>query len=191
MNRDEVIKIVWMPILIVILTALFGGLLGTWLQNRSFKKNALFQAKLNMLTSARQQALEIRQGVDEARRKIRANERFAKNLLSSLKTKGKAEDLSYAESVYCVPAYQGQYVDILKEAGIRVESLREDAAGRSPSSINSAIDEFLKNLKPYVACLDKSGCRECGEDNENVVESLDKVVAAHTSASERLLAESQ
>jgi hypothetical protein len=189
MDRDERVKTVWMPIIIVFLTAALGGFLGTWLQNRSFKKNALFQAKLGMLTSARQQALDIRQDVDEARRKIRKNENFSTNLLATLSSKGQVDNLAYAKSVYCVPAYQGQYVDILKEAGIRVEALREDVTDGSP--INLAIDEFLNKLKPYVACLDKPGCNYCSEDGEGVLGSLSKVVTAHTNAAQRLLADSE
>ena len=191
MNSDEKIKVVWMPILVVLLTAILGGMIGTWLQNRSFKKNALFQAKLNMLTSARQQALDIRQDVDEASRKIRSNEIFSKNLLASLEAKGDHDNLAYAQSVYCVPEYQAQYADILKEAGIRVESLRQDAKDGTPSSVNSAIDDFLKALKPYATCLDEPGCRQCSEHSETVVVSINKIVAAHTKASEQLLADSE
>lgn len=195
-----------MPLIIVGATAGFGGLVGTYLQDRSFRKNALFQVKLNAINADKEQVREIRRDIDEARRKIASNETESKRIRDRVQNDPKL--LTQAESFYCVPDYQGPYADILREAAVRLDSLRQEpvaskldgeeatvdqtfaapSGSRSGSNaIDTAIDESIHSLRAYVDCLDDDGCTSCSSDG--VVESVDKVLAAHTEAARRLLNE--
>jgi hypothetical protein len=189
MTRDEKTKVVVMPIFIVLLTALVGGLLTTYFQDRSFRKNAGFQARMNIIMSGRQEALKIREDVDEAVRQIRSNERQARQDLARFETEGNFTALQGARAYYCAPEYQGAFVAILRETRLRVESLREDTGNGTPiSPINASINQFVTKLGPYIQCLEQSGCNRCSESNREVLAPLNSLVSAHMSAANRLVA---
>lgn len=192
MTRDEKIKAVVMPILIVLLTALAGGVLTTYFQDRSFRKNAGFQARMNLIMSGRQEALRIREDVEGAVRQIRSNENQARQDLARFETEGNFTALEGARAYYCAPDYQGAFVAILRESRLRVESLREDTARGIPvSPINTSIDQYVAKLGPYIQCLEQTGCNRCSESNREVLTPLNNLVSAHISAANRLVAGEQ
>lgn len=65
------LKIVIMPIVLLILTAVFANVIGVRLQDRSFRKNEVFRARLAAIETARQEATNIQKDVERARRQIR------------------------------------------------------------------------------------------------------------------------
>jgi len=189
MTRDEKIKVVVMPVFIVLLTALVGGLLTTYFQDRSFRKNAGFEARMNIIMSGRQEALKIREDVEGAVRQIRSNESQARQDLARFETEGNFTALQGARAYYCAPEYQGAFVAILRESRLRVESLREDTAkGSRISPINISIDQYVAKLGPYIQCLEQIGCNRCSESNREVLAPLNSLVSAHMSAANRLVA---
>jgi hypothetical protein len=187
MNHDEKIKSVYMPILIVILTAFLGSAVGAFLQNRSFRHNARFQAQLNLLVTGRQEAIRIREDVDEALRQIRSNESLARRQMTMVEVRSDSSARQLAEGYYCAPEYLAPYTTVLKESRVKIASIREDTVGlRKPSLINTAIEQYVKTLGGFIECLDSPGCNYCSKTHGGVVQPLDDVISGHTRAANAL-----
>lgn len=190
MSKKDWIKIVVMPISIVILTAVLGNFIGIYLQNRSFSRNELFKAKLDLIMSGHKQTIDIMQDVDRARRQIRSNEEFIQQELQRYEKAGNTDALNGARKYYCEGSFMAPSIAILKEAKIKADSIGDytDKFDKD-GTVKKAIGEFSKNLAGYLECLDNKQCRPCSDGHENVIQSLRGVIEAHIDTANKLLDE--
>ena len=189
MTRRERVSIIYMPILIVVLTAIFGTGIGIWLQNRSFKKNELFKAKLGRIMSAQQDVVEILRTVDEARRQIRSNELFLKSELQNSDTPTEREaKLSY----YNKQNPMSGSIAVLKESRLKINALGTYTSTLSTSSpVPGTIEKFTSELDQYLQCIDQNNEFEenCSDKHPGVVGSLQDVIASYSKMADELIKE--
>lgn len=186
LTRKERISIIYMPLVIVILTAILGTGIGIWLQNRSFKKNELFKAKLERIMSAQHEAVEETRAVDEARRQIRSNESFIRQELANVSPDRRADALRfYGEQM-------SPSIAMLKESRLKMDVLGNYTATLSSSKgVPNAIGEFTEKLDDYLRCLEQNvdfGIN-CSDEHPGVVTSLHAVVAAYSEMADELIDE--
>lgn len=187
------IKIVVMPILIVILTAF----LGIFLQNRSFKRNTLFQAKLNQIISGRNEAVELLQDVDKVRRRIRAAEDYFQREIDRIKIT-KSEDLAKAMGRFCEEKMQfleegvEAPLQILRQVKIRTIAIEDfTKAFDNNNAINETILDFNNKLGDFIGCLQSNDCIACSDKHENIIPALRNLISAHTRMISELLEENK
>jgi hypothetical protein len=189
LTKRERLQFIYMPIAIVLLTAMIGTSIGVWFQNRSFRRNELFKARLDRIMSQQKEASDIRRAVDEARRQIRSNEDFIDEQIES---RTDAAGKAWARQYYRKRNPMASSVAILKESKIRLDALADSAKSFGENNpVSESVNKFSAKLEAYLECLDGNTDfrRNCSDENPDLVESLSAVIIAHSKLADGLIKE--
>lgn len=191
LSRKDILSIVVMPLVLVFLTALLGTMVGVWLQNRSFRNNEVFKARLERIMVSQREAAEILVVVHEARRQIRSNEDYIRQEFSKPRGKANPSDVIqfYRDNNPMRPS-----MAVLRESQLRLDALGDYAESLSPqSSVPSAIQAYTKRVDAYIGCLNDNSdfSARCTDDYPDLLDLLKKVVAAHAEMVDELIQEHQ
>lgn len=185
-SKDR-IAIIYMPIVIVVLTALLGTGIGIWLQNRSFKRNELFRAKLERIMSAQKDAVEIMRGVDEARKQLGSDENFVREQIGLAPD---SESRTKAKSFYSKRDQFAISMATLKESKAKLEALGTYTSTLSAdSTASSAIESYSKELQGILECVeeDKDFEKNCSDEHPDLMKSLREIVIAYAKMADGLI----
>jgi hypothetical protein len=189
LTKKDKLAIIVMPIVIVGLTAILGTGVGVWLQNRSFRNNEIFKAKLERIMAGQREAADILREVDEARRQIRSNEDFIKDEIGrqpNIIEQEKARRY-YLENNPMEPS-----VAILRESKVRLDTLAAYTSSLSTNSpVPKAVQVYSQKLEDFLKCLKENVKFEkiCSDEHPNLLESMRGVVVAHTRMTDELIKE--
>lgn len=187
--KKDRVAFIYMPIVIVLLTATLGTGIGMWLQNRSFRRNELFKAKLDRIMAGQKEAVEILKDVDEARRQIRSNEDFISGVIERQST---MEEKTKVREYYSERNPMESSVAILKEAKIRLDALGDYSKTLSQhSTVPGAIESYSNKQKAFLDCLEANEdfSISCSDKHPALIEALRAVIAAHTRMTDELIKE--
>ncbi len=190
-KSDEYTKKEWltnviMPIVIVVLTAILGTGVGVWLQNRSFKYNEVFKAKLDRIMANQKEATDILVEAEIAYRQIRRIE-------SSFERGDQAQKNSYR-----IQGYRGSTdvnLDTLKKSKIRLDALQDSTQTFSKnSSVSEEIKKYEAGLSSFIQCVNNNilngFSKNCAnEHDEKVLGSLKSVVIAYSKMADEFIKE--
>lgn len=191
MTLKDWLKIVIMPILLLALTVVFANLIGIRLQDRSFRKNEVFKADLASIEEARQEAISIQKDIERVRRQIRQNEADIQRELENTKRTGTPEELREDIKHYCNGQFMEQSLPTLREAVVRVNSLKEYAGqSEGKTEVDNALADLDAKLLAYIECVDAKDCRICNAGStdlgQGVLDSLKGVISAYKRAQDKL-----
>lgn len=186
-TKKDRLAIVYMPLIIVVLTFGLGTGIGIWFQNRSFKHNELFRAKLDRVMAAQKEVVEIMAQVDLARKQIRSNEDFIRNQILKETDEQQAEEL---RQYYFDNSQMGPSLAILKETWIRLDALGDYSASLTRNAgINSSVEAYHKRVTAFIACVENNRdfSKSCSDEYSDIVESLRIVLKAHAHVADELI----
>jgi hypothetical protein len=185
-TKDKV-AIIYMPLVIVILTAVLGTGIGVWLQNRSFQRNELFRAKLERIMSAQRDAVEIMREVDQARRQIRSDEHFIREQIDLQESSKEREE---AVKYYSIRNPMEASVATLKDSKVKLDALGAYTSTLSPRSpVPAAIESYSNKLNVFLGCLEENLDfeRVCSNEHTELVGLLHQVVVAYAKMADGLI----
>jgi len=164
----------WKKDLIVpIVLLLFAGLVGvgvsyTW-EFFKFKRETLFEKKIEMIIDSRRQVADVYVEFDRLRRQIDSDEKY----YATEKDKGTGS---------CDPERLKSEREELKVLGLRIKYLDQFSQGLiNKKEAKENIDLFNAQLKEYLECLEKNtGCQTCTKDHPHLMEPLQKIIDLHT-----------
>lgn len=152
---------------------LFAGLVGvgvsyTW-EFFKFKRETLFEKKIEMIIDSRRQVAEVYVEFDRLRRQIDSDEKYYATQ--------KAEGTST-----CDPEKLKSEREELKVLGLRIKYLDQFSQGLiNKTEAGKNIDSFKAQLKGYLDCLEKNtDCKTCTSDNPHLMEPLQNIIDLHT-----------
>ena len=180
-----------MPVVVVLLTvaltAAIGLRLAQRLQDRSFRKNQVFSAKLTRIMDSQREAADILKNVDEARRLIRANEWLIRDELAKQPTQ---EAKNRAITIYRESDEMDANVQMLRDSQVRLDALVSLSNSFSAgSAIRDASGEYSKELEALTTCLASNVEFRCAKQHDSIVDKMQVVVAAHSIAIDQLIRE--
>jgi hypothetical protein len=187
LTKKERITNIYMPIAIVLLTASLGTGIGVWLQNRSFRRNEVFKAKLDRIKEGQKETAEILREVDEARRQIRANEDFIRR---EIEQQSDPIEKDKVRRYYLEKNPMGSSLVILKESKIRLDALGDYTKTLSPANtVPSSIENYSIKLGNFLECLEdnKDFGKSCSDEHPTLREALRAVVTAYTKIEDELI----
>jgi hypothetical protein len=189
LSTKEFIKIVLMPITIVLLTGILGTFLGLWLQNRSFRRNEIFRAKLDTITEGKKEAVKLLQDTEEVLRQVRGTQKVIKEKLTQLQFN--TSELDTAKTQFCATSVLSPYMATLKKIKLRTAFVRDYTTEGNNITVNQKIIEFESKLDEYIRCGESDTCQICNDHADLVMDSLREVVASHTQMTNDLLREQE
>lgn len=189
LTPKDKIAIIIMPIVVVLLTALLGTGVGIWLQNRSFRKNELFKAKLERIMAGQKEAADILRAVEEARRQIRSNEDFIRKEIARQVDDIKKDEARryYLDSNPMEPS-----IAILRESKLRLDALAVYSGSLgSNSPVPNAVQVYSRKLDGFLGCLKENSqfAKICSDEHPDLLESVRGIVAAHARMIDKLIQE--
>src|ERR1051325_4822219 len=189
LTKKDRVAFIYMPIVVVVLTATLGTSIAMWLQDRSFRKNEVFRAKLDRIMAGQKEAAEILKDVDEARRQIRSNEDFISGVIER---QVELEERDKIRRYYFERNPMESSVAILKEAKIRLDALEDYTNTLSQSTtLPLAIENYSSKQKAFLECLEenKDFSYSCSDKHPGLVEALRAVISAHSKMTDALIRE--
>lgn len=180
---------IYIPILLILITAAITSWIGVIFQDRSFRKNELFKAKLDRIMSQQEEVIEIRRIVDEARRQIRSNEDF---ISEQIKKQPDLAGQTAAREYYLNKKPMASSVAVLKESKIRLDALAVSAktfGGNNP--VTESVNKFSTTLDTFLKCLEnnKDFRNNCSDEHPDLVESVSNIIIAHNQLADELIKE--
>jgi hypothetical protein len=175
-SRDRV-AVVYMPIVIVLLTALLGTGVGWLLQNRAFKRNELFRVRLDRLMWLHSQTVDTLHEVDVARRQIRSNEELVADQIRKNPTDNKGVIQFYKEQ-----ELMRSSLVALKDAKVRLDSLAVDSRALSgDDTASAAIEAYGEESDKFIACVEDNDdfSRSCSNEHPDLIKKMMVVVSSH------------
>jgi hypothetical protein len=152
---------------------LFAGLVGVgvgyiW-EFFKFKRETLFEKKIEMIIDSRRQVADFYVEFDRLRRQIDSDERqYATENDEGTGT--------------CDPEKLQSEREELKVFALRINYLNDFSQGLiNKTEAKTNIDSFNAQLKEYHDCLEKNtGCETCTKDRPHLMEPLQKIIDLHT-----------
>ncbi len=187
-NKDRW-QIIFMPLILLALTAFLGTVIGSCLQNRSFKHNELFRARLERIMTGQREATDILQDVDGATRQIRSNEDFIRD---QIQRQVDPEEKRKAKEFYLEKNPMTPSLAILKESKIKLDALGDYTKTLGTNqNVEEAIKEFSTNFDDFINCVEanKDFSNSCSEKVKDLRKSLTKVVEAYSKMQDYLISE--
>ncbi|HEY0405507.1 MAG TPA: hypothetical protein VGC89_07250 [Pyrinomonadaceae bacterium] len=189
LSKKDRAAIIYMPIIVVLMTAVLGTGIGVWFQNRSFRRNELFKAKLDRIMAGQKEAVEILKDVDEARRQIRSNEDFIRGVIER---QGDPEEKAKVIQYYSERDPMEASVAILKEAKIRLDALGDYSRTLSQhSAVPASVENYSDKQQAFLKCLagNRNFSISCSDEHPDLVDALRAVVVSHTKMTDELINE--
>jgi hypothetical protein len=153
-----------------IILTLFAGLVGvgvsyTW-EFFKFKRETLFEKRLDLIMDSRRQAADIFIEFDRLRRQIDSNERY----------------FAARGSGNCNPENMTSQVEELKALGLRLNYLDEfDKGIISTDEVSLNVKTFKDQLKGYLECLQNNrSCAICTSNYPELMTPLQNIIGLHT-----------
>gem|GEM_PF-5763975 len=166
------------PVIIILITAIAGSVVGYFIQDRQFKQTTLFKAKFDLLFESRKDAVNLQIEFEKVFAQIKVNEDFIIEQLEGNKN---------ANNSYC---NEGQFDDEildLQNIKYKVDFIESSSTGLSDSSssttIRNDIASFKKELGDYIICLNnryKNCSISCSTTHSVIKEKLQSIVATYT-----------
>lgn len=160
----------FVPAVLLIFAGLVGvGVSYTW-EYFKFKRETLFEKKIDMIIDSRRQVTDVYVEFDRLRRQIDSDEKHYANQKA-------------AGTGTCGPEKSKSEREELKVLGLRIKYLDQFSQGLiDKTKAKENIDSFKEQLKGYLDCLEKNtGCQKCTEEHPRLMEPLQKVIDLHTS----------
>jgi hypothetical protein len=191
MTWKERVQFVIMPLVVVILTAVSVNVVGTNLQEKSFKRNELFKAKLQRLTAAQDEARRIRNEANDAFRVIRSHEDDARaQLQHALPDEEASLRNDYHTQLTTSAAFQ-----TLRRSKIDLDLLLQDIRGMSTpigaDSVPAALARtYSDQLTAFTNCVNenRSFQKSCADLHDEFTASLQQLVVHVGRRAETLIA---
>jgi len=186
-TRTDRLKIVYMPVILLLLTVSLGTVIGVWFQNRSFRHNELFRAKLDRVLAAQKEVVDIMGQVDLARKQIRSNEDFIRNEIRKRPNEAEAQE---ARQYYGENGQMGPSLVILKETLIRLEALADYSTTLGhDSGVTTSIEKYHDKVTTFIKCVENntSFSVSCSDEHPDIMESLREVLKAHSKLADDLI----
>jgi hypothetical protein len=149
---------------------LFAGIVGvgvgyTW-EFFKFKRETLFEKRIDLIMDSRRQAADVFIEFDRLRRQIESNEKY-------FAAKGSGS---------CDPENLTSQVEELKALGLRLNYLDEFSKGIITSDeVSGNIRLFKEQLKGYLDCLKtNTKCTICTAEYPELMPPLQKIIELHT-----------
>lgn len=172
LTKKDVFSIIVMPVVVVVVAS---GM-AIYLQDRSFRRNQMFTAKLNQIVSGQEAAVQILREVDEATRQIRGTEKWIR--------------AQPANSVSDQEEYFDASIEVLKDSKVHLDALVAVSQGvRGGKTIEEAAQRYSTRLAVFLQCLNANTKFRCAEQHFAVVPAMRDVVVAHTTAANELIRE--
>ena len=187
LNKKDRLAVIYMPILVVFLTAVLGTGIGVWFQNRSFRRNELFKAKLDRIMAAQKEVVDINSQVEGALRQIRANEDFIQAQIARQRT---LDEQQQARQFYAEQNNMTSSLTVLKETKIRLDALASYSKTLSTEAgVGESIKVYSEELLPFVKCVENNHdyTINCSDKYPKIIESLRSVIIAHSKVADDLI----
>lgn len=179
MTKKDWLSIVVMPTAVVLLASGVAIVL----QDRSFRRNELFTAKLNQILDAQKTAVDLLRTVDEATRQVRADEAWIREQLRTA-----PELIRQDEDQYRSGEFFEASIDALKDSKVRLDGLVAISQGvDGGSAVHGAAEAYTQVLGRLLSCLHQNNDFRCADQNSGVVPAMRGVVVAHTTAANDLI----
>lgn len=187
LNKKDRLAVIYMPILVVFLTALLGTGIGVWFQDRSFRRNELFRAKLDRIMAAQKEVVDINTQVEGALRQIRANEDFIQAQIAQQRT---LDGQQQARQFYAEQDNMTSSLTVLRETKIRLDALASYSKTLSTESgVGESIKVYSGELLPFINCVENNHeySVNCSDKYPKIIESLRGVIIAHAKVADDLI----
>ena len=153
-----------------IVLTLFGGIVGvgvgyTW-EFFKFKRETLFEKRIDLILDSRKQSAEIFIEFDRLRRQIDSNEKY----------------FAAKKNRNCDPDNLKSQVEELKALGLRLNYVDEFSKGViSNTDVAEKIASFKEQLRSYLDCLThNTNCSLCTAKFPELTAPLQKIIELHT-----------
>lgn len=187
-QRSERLKTVIMPTLIVLLSATLGTGLGLYLQNRSFRNNELFKARLEQIVRQRTEAVSLLQDVDDAWRQVRSDEDLAARQIEDAKIRGQGE-VDRVTAYYCSQGDKSNGLETLRKARSRSNALADQTKTFGENNPTAkAFKQFEVRLQSILECAENRDCRRCAVHDSDLLQPLKDVITSYGALESSLLA---
>jgi hypothetical protein len=150
-NRRDFVKNIFMPLLLVLIAAL----LATFFQDRSFKKNTLFQTQYERILSAQKEAIAQSQDLSV--------------VLNTLK---RWEQLSAESPGYCSAENFSPLVEQLKQFDLRSRALKDYSKESGNSVLDAALTDYSYKLGEAIRCESGYALNQCKSSCEKSINDL-------------------
>jgi len=177
LSKKDLWSVVIMPVVVVVIAS---GM-AIWLQDRSFRRNQMFTAKLNQIVSGQDSAVQILREVDAATRQIRGTEKWIRD--RQQKSSGGPDEATFNADEFLAPS-----IEVLKDSKVRLDALVAVSQGvGGGKAIDEAAQQYSTRLAKLLQCLSNNIDFRCAERNFAVVPAMRDVVVAHTTAANELI----
>ena len=186
LNKKDRLAVIYMPILMVLLTALLGTGIGVWFQDRSFRRNELFKAKLDRIMAAQKEVVDINTQVEGALRQIRANEDFIQAQIAQQRA---FDGQQQARQFYAEQDNMTSSLTVLRETKIRLDALASYSKTLSTESgVGESIKVYSEELLPFIKCVENNDYSvNCSDKYPKIIESLRSIIIAHSKVADDLI----
>lgn len=153
-SRKDLLAVVVMPLVVVGLTAGAGSWIAASLQERAFRNNELFRARLSRVIAAESEARALRRDVEDAIRVIKAREEFMRGEVA------KADDADVADlsSFYREELVNSSSVATIRRSVIDLKALADDTVGAGQMlSVTKLTASYAQQANQLEQCLKEKG----------------------------------
>lgn len=163
-NKISYKKELWIPILLILISGLMGSGVAYMWEYFKFKRETIFERKMDYIISSRKEATELFVSIDGVRRVIRSIERDKK-----------------VRGIYCnTNDFAGQ-IEELKSYALRVNYLADFSEGIiDEESMTENVEEFKETLKLYLQCLQSETNCGCSDQYPLLMDPVKNIIWLHT-----------
>lgn len=177
-SRKDLLAVVVMPLVVVGLTAGAGSWIAASLQERAFRNNELFRARLSRVIAAESEARALRRDVEDAIRVIKAREEFMRGEVA------KADDADVADlsSFYREELVNSSSVATIRRSVIDLKALADDTVGAGQMlSVTKLTASYAQQANQLEQCLKEKGefSDICATKHAQIVDEIRSIVVAH------------
>ena len=167
-------KSIILPIIILLLTIF----LGNCFQNKSFRRNEMFKAKLMLLTNKRDEAIKIRSNTEDEMG-------FLRRLQNNVEKDSDQNELCKKYRAENIPVS----IEIIKQLDSQANIIQEYVdPDKFPNKedydkeyakfpLNQKIMKYREELNDYLSCADDEKCKVCSIEANKVITSLSGLIA--------------
>jgi hypothetical protein len=179
--RKELVLSVAMPLVDVIIAGAIGTFVAIRLQDRSFRKNEVFKARVEQIVRQRNDAVSLLQEVDEAWRQVRLDEEFVGQRLEDATRKGEQET-TRAKAYYCENAENRSagYETLRRTYGRALALDQLSRAFGEDNQANKSIRAFTVKLQAFLSCAENRECLRCAEEHSDVRQALEDLISGYS-----------
>ena len=158
-------KELFVPMVLTIFTGLVGICVAYSWEFFKFKRETLFEKRIDLILESRKQVADVYVEFDRIRRQIRSNEVYFKEQGSG-----------------CDPKNLKSQVEEIKAIGLRLNHIDEfSKVIVSNTEVADNVKLFKEQLKEYLECIKRNtNCEVCTDKFPELMAPLQKVIELHT-----------